>query len=56
MKSIAYLNMARARMTPAKYIVLVPGVAAVLLVAFAFLFTSEPVFFLRWFFGLQADD
>lgn len=42
-------------MKPAKYIVLGLSVAAVLLVAFAF-YTGEPVFFLKWFFGLQADD
>jgi hypothetical protein len=43
-------------MTLPKYIALGLGVAATLLVAYAFLFTSEPVFFLKWFFGLQADD
>lgn len=42
-------------MKPAKYTVLALSVAVVLLVAFAF-YTGDPAFFLKWFFGLQADD
>ncbi len=39
----------------AKYAILVMAVAALGLVAFGF-YTGQPVFFLKWFFGLQADD
>lgn len=46
---------AKVRMSPAKYILLGLGVAAALLIAFGF-YTGEPAFFLKWFFGLQADD
>ncbi len=46
---------ASSRMKPVRYAILLPTAAAVLLVAFGF-YTGEPVFFLKWFFGLQADD
>jgi Tfp pilus assembly protein PilO len=39
----------------AKYVVSLIVVAAMALVAFGF-YTGDPVFFLKWFFGLQADD
>lgn len=39
----------------AKYAILVMAVAALALVAFGY-YTGQPVFFLKWFFGLQADD
>ena len=51
------MNTARARnrMTPARYVVLGLGMAVVVLLAIAF-YGGEPIFFLKWFFGLQADD
>ena len=33
----------------------IAAVALLALVAFGF-YTGDPVFFLKWFFGLQADD
>jgi hypothetical protein len=39
-----------------KLAVLCVGIAILLLIAYAFLFTREPMFVLKWFFGLQADD
>jgi hypothetical protein len=35
--------------------IVVLAFAATALVAFRF-YTGQPVFFLKWFFGLQADD
>lgn len=39
----------------AKFSILVMALAALAVVAFGF-YTGQPVFFLKWFFGLQADD
>ena len=49
------MNIAKARMNSVKYAGLFLAAAAVLLIAFAF-YTGEPVFFLKWILGLQADD
>jgi hypothetical protein len=51
------MNILRRPLKPAQYVMLCLAAAVVLLLAFAFLFTGgQPVFFLKWFFGLQADD
>lgn len=42
-------------MRRAKFAILFLTVAVLVLVAFGFA-TGDPVFFLKWFFGLQADD
>ncbi len=39
----------------AKYTILLMTIAALGLVAFG-VYTGQPVFFLKWFFGLQPDD
>jgi hypothetical protein len=39
----------------AKHVTLLITVAALVLLAFGF-YTGHPVSFLKWFFGLQADD
>jgi hypothetical protein len=49
------IAIAKVRLSPAKYILLGLSVAAAFLIAFAF-YTGEPVFFLKWLLGLQADD
>ena len=43
------------RLTPAKYVLLGLGLVVVVLLSIAF-YTGQPMFFLKWFFGLQADD
>jgi hypothetical protein len=55
MSPAAQTNISMSRMKPVKYSALFLIVAAVLLVAFG-CYTGEPIFFLKWFFGLQADD
>jgi hypothetical protein len=53
--NIASHDHASGRKKLATFAMLFLMAAALLLVAFAF-YTGEPVFFLKWFFGLQADD
>lgn len=48
-------NISLGRMTPWKVAALSILVIALGLVAFG-CYTGQPVFFLKWFFGLQADD
>jgi hypothetical protein len=55
MKPFAHMNIARVWMKSAKYAVPCLIVVAVLLVAFGY-YVNEPVYGLKVFFGLQADD